>query len=70
MKILWGLQEQKKAIFAQLSYKCIIRVEGRIRKTSNPAYGLSKDRRVAVFNSYLSEVYRGHTPIGTQVKFK
>ncbi len=64
------IQSQKKAIFAQIRYKCTIRALGKIKKSTNKAYELSEDKKQVSLNAFLSEVYGGLSQADTNVKFK
>jgi len=64
------LQSQKKAIFAQISYKCIISTEGKIKKVSNSSYNMAEGKYKLVYQAYLREIYDGIVDISTELKFK
>jgi hypothetical protein len=64
------IQSQKKAIFAQIRYKCIIRTLNKIKKSSNNSYELSADKKQVSLSAFLSEVYGGISQSDTNIKFK
>ena len=64
------LQSQKKAIFARISYKCLIKTSGKIKKNSNADYEFLGGKKQLTYSGYLHEIYDGIANIGTELKFK
>jgi hypothetical protein len=64
------LESQKKAIFARARYRCVIRLEGKIRKSSNSNFDISADKRSASCLVGLPDLRAGLVSIGTNLKFK
>lgn len=61
---------EKKAIFAQISCKTIINTSGKIKKCSNYQYEQGRNEREVVANFYLRDIWNGAVDISTLIKFK
>ena len=64
------LQTQKKAIFAQISYKCTLITEGKIKKKNHPGFKFDRNKHRLVYKCYLKEIYDEIVDIGIELKFK
>ena len=65
-----SFNNQKKAIFAQISYKSIIKTSGRVKRFDNHDFELQESERELHGTFLLQEVLNGAVDISTLIKFK
>ena len=61
---------QKKAIFAQISYTTVIKTSGRIKKHNNSHFSMEANQKELSASAPLNEVLSGAVKLNTLVKFK
>lgn len=64
------ISKQKKAIFAQISYKTAIKTSGKIKKYNNYSYVMQENGREVHGTFKLKDVLNGNADISTLIKFK
>ena len=65
-----SFNNQKKAIFAQISYKTVIKTSGKIKKINNHAYVLGENEKEIEGTFSVQEILNGLVDISTLIKFK
>ena len=65
-----GVENQKKAIFAGVRYRCTIQVEKKVKRCSNGEFVLSEDNRTLTYQTALSDIKAGTADISSKIKFK
>lgn len=61
---------QKKAIFAQISYTTVIKTSGKIKKHNNSNFVIDENKKELSVSARLHEVLSGAVKLNTLVKFK
>lgn len=65
-----GVENQKKAIFAEIRYHCTIQVENKVKKWDNSNFVLSEDQRTLTYKATLENIHADHTSMASKIKFK